>query len=83
MKFETLSIVSFTNNILYELGHLNSRTPQPNGWPDLAVDWLTPEMMDRRVRYIVQISDKLGIIKDNDTKTRIVVYNSKGLFYLI
>jgi hypothetical protein len=30
-----------------------------------------------------QISDKLGIIKDNDTKTRIVVYNSKGLFYLI
>jgi len=48
-----------TNNILYELGHLNSRTPQPNGWPDLAVDWLTPEMMDRRVRYIIQISDKL------------------------
>ena len=48
-----------TNNILYELGHLNSRTPQPNGWPDRAVDWLTPEMMDRRVRYIVQISDKL------------------------
>ena len=38
---------------------MNSRTPQPNGWPDLAVDWLTPEMMDRRVRYIVQISDKL------------------------
>ncbi|MDG2401894.1 MAG: DUF1800 family protein, partial [Amylibacter sp.] len=41
-----------TNNILYEMGHLNSRTPQPNGWSDLAVDWLTPEMMDRRVRYI-------------------------------
>ena len=30
-----------------------------------------------------QISDKLGIIKDDTTKTRIVVYNSKGLFYLI
>ena len=48
-----------TNNILYEMGHLNSRTPQPNGWSDLAVDWLTPEMMDRRVRYIVQLSPKL------------------------
>lgn len=30
-----------------------------------------------------QISDKLGIIKDDTTKIRIVVYNSKGLFYLI
>ena len=30
-----------------------------------------------------QISDKLGIIKDDTTKTRIVVYNSKGMFYLI
>ena len=48
-----------TNNILYEIGHLNSRTPQPNGWSDLAVDWLTPEMMDRRVRYIIQLSPKL------------------------
>ena len=48
-----------TNNILYEMGHLNSRTPQPNGWSDLAVDWLTPEMMDRRVRYIIQLSPKL------------------------
>jgi uncharacterized protein (DUF1800 family) len=48
-----------TNNILYEMGHLNCRTPQPNGWSDLAVDWLTPEMMDRRVRYIIQLSTKL------------------------
>jgi uncharacterized protein (DUF1800 family) len=48
-----------TNNILYELGHLNSRTPQPNGWSDLAVDWLTPEMMDRRVRYIIQLIPKI------------------------
>jgi len=48
-----------TNNILYEMGHLNCRTPQPNGWSDLAVDWLTPEMMDRRVRYIIQLSPKL------------------------
>ena len=30
-----------------------------------------------------QVIDRLGINKINDTKTRIVVYNSKGLFYFI
>jgi uncharacterized protein (DUF1800 family) len=47
------------NSTLLELGHLNCRTPQPNGWSDLAVDWLTPEMMDRRVRYVGQLANKL------------------------
>jgi uncharacterized protein (DUF1800 family) len=52
------------DSTLYELGHLNSRTPQPNGWSDLAVDWLTPEMMDRRVRYVGQLAIEL----DRDKK---------------
>jgi hypothetical protein len=30
-----------------------------------------------------QITDKLGINKVNETKIRTVVYNSKGLFYII
>jgi hypothetical protein len=30
-----------------------------------------------------QITDRLGINKINDTKIRTVVYNSKGLFYII
>jgi uncharacterized protein (DUF1800 family) len=47
------------NSTLYELGHLNSLTPQPNGWSDLAVDWLSPEMMDRRVRYVGQLAIQL------------------------
>ena len=46
------------NSILSELGHLNCRSPQPNGWSDMAIDWLTPEMMDRRLRYIGQISNR-------------------------
>lgn len=46
------------NSILFELGHLNCRSPQPNGWSDLAIDWLTPEMMDRRLRYIGQIANR-------------------------
>ena len=30
-----------------------------------------------------QVTDKLGINKINNTKIRTVVYNSKGLFYII
>jgi len=30
-----------------------------------------------------QITDRLGINKINDTKIKIVVYNSRGLFYII
>ena len=30
-----------------------------------------------------QVIDRLGINKINDTKIRTVVYNSKGLFYII
>ena len=30
-----------------------------------------------------QITDRLGISKIDDTKIRIVVYNSKGIFYII
>lgn len=30
-----------------------------------------------------QVTDRLGINKINDTKIRTVVYNSKGLFYII
>ena len=54
------------NSTLSELGHLNCRTPQPNGWSDLAVDWLTPEMMDRRVRYVGQLANQLRRDKSFD-----------------
>ena len=30
-----------------------------------------------------QVTDRLGINKIDDTKIRTVVYNSKGLFYII
>ena len=30
-----------------------------------------------------QITDRMGITKIDDTKIKIVVYNSKGLFYII
>ena len=30
-----------------------------------------------------QVTDRLGLNEINDTKIKIVVYNSKGLFYII
>lgn len=69
-----------TNNILYELGHLNSRTPQPNGWSDLAVDWLTPEMMDRRVRYIIQLLTKLEYKLKFDPDEYAIIFFGKDSF---
>lgn len=52
------------NSQLFELGHLNCRSPQPNGWSDLAVDWITPELMDRRLRYIGQLVN-IGRLRQN------------------
>lgn len=49
------------NSHLFELGHLNCRSPQPNGWSDMAVDWITPELMDRRLRYIGQLVNLGGL----------------------
>lgn len=37
--------------ILADLGELHSQAPQPNGWPDTEIDWVTPEYLDRRIRY--------------------------------
>lgn len=56
------------NSILFELGHLNCRSPQPNGWSDMAIDWLTPEMMDRRLRYIGQIANRQLLASEFDPK---------------
>ena len=44
---------------LVELGQLHSNAPQPNGWSDREVDWITPEYFDRRVRYAHMLGFKL------------------------
>jgi uncharacterized protein (DUF1800 family) len=56
------------NCVLYELGQLHSKTPQPNGWPDVEVEWLTPEYLDRRIRYSYLIAQKLSNSSGFDPK---------------
>jgi uncharacterized protein (DUF1800 family) len=38
------------DGLLAEMGEAYCGPPQPNGWSDLAADWVSKEMIDRRVR---------------------------------
>jgi uncharacterized protein (DUF1800 family) len=38
--------------VLGDLGQPLPRCPQPNGWPIRSVDWISKEMLDRRVRFM-------------------------------
>lgn len=46
-------------NTLTELGQPLHDCPQPNGWPLLSRDWISREMMDRRVRYAYQLAPRI------------------------
>lgn len=36
--------------------------PQPNGWPDIAEAWATPEALMRRVEWVYTFSGRLGAL---------------------
>jgi uncharacterized protein (DUF1800 family) len=38
------------------LGQPLPRCPQPNGWPIRSVDWISKEMLDRRVRFMAVLT---------------------------
>ena len=41
--------------LLEEMGQAYGGVPQPNGWSDLAADWLSKELINRRLRYALKI----------------------------
>lgn len=41
-----------TPYLLGDLGQELPRCPQPNGWPIRSVDWISKEMLDRRLRVL-------------------------------
>ena len=44
------SIYAFiSERVLKELGHSPYLSKQPNGWPDNQADWLSPELLIRRL----------------------------------
>ena len=46
--------------ILSGLGQPLWTAPAPNGWPDRAVDWVTPEAMVRRVDWASAFAGRIG-----------------------
>jgi uncharacterized protein (DUF1800 family) len=47
------------HELLTELGQAIHDCPQPNGWSLYNRDWLSKEMLDRRVRYAYQLAPRL------------------------
>ena len=44
--------------VLKQLGHLPFRPKQPNGFSDLEVDWLSPELLLRRISLLNTIANR-------------------------
>ena len=45
--------------LLKELGHHPYLAKQPNGWSDISQDWMSPELMIRRLVYAKQAYFKM------------------------
>jgi uncharacterized protein (DUF1800 family) len=48
-----------TQFLMGDLGQPLPRCPQPNGWPIRSADWISKELLDRRVRYAGVIATEL------------------------
>jgi uncharacterized protein (DUF1800 family) len=46
--------------ILAGLGQPLWSAPAPNGWPDVAADWVAPEAMMRRIDWAFAVSGRIG-----------------------
>lgn len=60
--------------VLEEIGHLPYRPKQPNGWPDLEEDWLSPELLIRRLIFAKKIS-QLGIKRTDEFIAMVIEKN--------
>jgi uncharacterized protein (DUF1800 family) len=47
------------HDILWELGQPVHNCPQPNGWPLHSREWISREMLDRRLRYAYQFAGRI------------------------
>jgi uncharacterized protein (DUF1800 family) len=42
-----------------ELGQAYDQCPQPNGWPDTKKNWISKELLDRRLRYSLHLGRRV------------------------
>jgi uncharacterized protein (DUF1800 family) len=45
-------------SLMWEMGHHPYRPAQPNGWPDTEAEWLSPELLIRRLAVAREMSDR-------------------------
>jgi len=48
-----------TTQMLRDLGQALPWCPQPDGWPIRSADWISKELLDRRVRHALLVADSL------------------------
>jgi uncharacterized protein (DUF1800 family) len=53
---------------MWEMGHHPYRPSQPNGWPDTEAEWLSPELLIRRLAVAKRMAEM--------NKRRIALENS-------
>lgn len=59
------------HELLAELGQAIHNCPQPNGWSLYDRDWLSKEMLDRRIRYAFQFAPRL--VSQGDQLNEVVI----------
>ena len=69
-------------SVMWEIGHHPHRPAQPNGWPDTEAEWLSPELLIRRLALAKRIADNTrirpafdsSIAKNFDNATDVIDY---------
>ena len=57
-KSKPRGIVNRPRSLMREMGHHPYRPAQPNGWPDTEAEWLSPELLIRRLAVARRMAQK-------------------------
>jgi uncharacterized protein (DUF1800 family) len=64
------------HNLLNNLGHHPYLANQPNGWSDISDDWMSPELLIRRLVYSKEIYSKIkSVNQSNDFYAEMILKN--------
>ena len=56
------------------MGHLPYRPAQPNGWSDFEEDWISPELIIRRLIFAARMANR-GLVRDDNIIETIIEKN--------
>lgn len=84
-KQKPSNFIGRLNWIMDEIGHHPFRPKQPNGWPDTEAEWLSPELLIRRLtaaKFLVNMTQKKSnyfeVINNNfDNSDNVTEYISR------